>query len=89
LPAVAIGPTTVPLLVTGSVPVQLSLPEPPEAVQDVALAAFQVSVIDPPGANKVGLALNVIAGGAGGAEVATVRFWLAEPVPPGPAQVRV
>ena len=69
MPAVAIGPTTVPLLVTGSVPVQLSLPEPPDAVQDVALAAFQVSVIEPPGASNVGLALNVMAGGAGGAEV--------------------
>ena len=62
---------------------------PPDAVHDVEFAAFQVSVIEPPGASRVGLALNVIAGGAGGAEVATVRFWLAEPVPPGPAQVRV
>jgi hypothetical protein len=80
---------TVAALVTGSGPVQMSLPVPPLAVQTVALAAFQVNVVEPPGANVVGAALNVIAGGAGGAVEATCKVRLACPVPPGPLQVRV
>jgi hypothetical protein len=46
------------------VPLVASIPvQPPEAVQEVALVEFQVSVEAPPEATAVGLALSVAVGG--------------------------
>jgi hypothetical protein len=56
-------------------------------VQVVEFAAVQVIVLDPPGGMWVGWALKVMLGGAGGAELSTLRIRLSEPVPPGPEQV--
>jgi len=68
-------------------PLQPSAGAPPLAVQVVEFAAVQVIVLDPPGRMWVGWALKVMLGGAGGAELSTLRIRLSEPVPPGPEQV--
>jgi hypothetical protein len=60
-------------------------PQPPEAVHEVALLEFQVSVDVPPGAMTEGLTLN-IAVGVGGTFTVTVAV-ASELVPPGPVQI--
>ncbi len=64
----------------GNVPLQ-----PPEAVHEVALLEFHVSVDVPPGAITEGLTLNVAVGAVGDIKV-TVTVVI-ELVPPGPVQV--
>ena len=59
---------------------------PPEAVQDVALAEFQLSVEALPEVTELGLALKFTVGAVAGV-IATVVDWLVEP--PDPVQVRV
>jgi hypothetical protein len=49
VPADAIGPIVFPVLDVGTLPLHPSDPEPPLAAQLVALAAFQVNVMEPPG----------------------------------------
>ena len=67
----------------GSEPVQ-----PPDAVQDVALVEFQVSVDEPPGATLAGEALRLAVGAAGGGKGLTVIEAVAGGlVPPGPEHV--
>jgi len=61
--------------------------EPPLALQEVEFVAVQATVLDPPGRMWLGRALNAMVGGAGGAELSTLRIRLSEPVPPGPEQV--
>jgi hypothetical protein len=44
MPTSAVGPTTVPLLDVGSLPLQPSVPLPPPALQAVALVELHVKV---------------------------------------------
>ena len=74
VPVVLMGPIVTPLVVSGWLPLQPSLPVPPLAVQEVVLDVFQTNVIVPPGSTNRGEALNVMAGGAGGALVAAVSI---------------
>ena len=61
--------------------------QPPDAVHDVALVEFQVSVLLPPLATLVGDADNVTVGA--GVEAVTVTEVLPWPVPPAPVQLSV
>jgi hypothetical protein len=61
-----------------------SLPDhPPEAVQEVALVAFQVKVDTPPLTTLLGFALKVTVGAAD----VTATVVDCDPLPPGPVQV--
>jgi hypothetical protein len=76
----------VPLLDGASVPLQPSAPLPPLAAHDVALALFQVNVVEPPFSTEVGEAEKVlnVAGGA-----VTFNVAAASVLPPAPLQVNV
>ena len=89
MPALAIGPTTVPPLEAATAPPHPSLPAPLLAVQLVAFDVVQLSVVDWPAVMVVGNPLNVsiVAGGVT-APTATVTL-AGEPTPPGPEQTSV
>jgi hypothetical protein len=80
----------VPELEVPTVPLQPSVPEPPLAVQAVALVVDQDSVVPWPVCKDVAAALNELmdAPAPGGLVTLTV-VELGLPVPPGPVQVKV
>ena len=88
MPAVPTGPTLVPELATGTLPLHPSDPEPPLAVQEVAPLEIHVSTTDWPVCMAVGVAEKLeIDAGAG----LTVRVAVAvAPAPwPTPTQLSV
>jgi hypothetical protein len=89
VPAVLIGPTVVPLLDTGFEPFQPSAPVPPLAVQELAALVVQLSCVDWPTVNALGVAANEVMFAAGGALVTVTTAELVGLLPPGPVQVRV
>lgn len=62
--------------------------QPPEAVHVVALVTVQLSVVPPPLATVVGVALSVTDGNGGAAGGTTVTLTDCVAVPPAPEQVR-
>lgn len=73
------------ILVTTCVPlVAVLLVQPLSAVQDVALVADQVTVVEPPGPTELGLAETLMVGNGGATIVRDTAFCT---VPPGPVHV--
>jgi hypothetical protein len=90
LPGVVSGPMTAPVLDVGSVPAQLSDPEPPVAVQPVALLVCQLNTVEAPATRVLGKALKDAMAAAGGGAALTLRMTeLDGPGPVLPLQVNV
>ncbi len=81
-----IGPIGVPLLEAACDPVQPSVPVPPEAVHEEALAVVQAMVVFCPATMVLGtiVRLRIVAAGA-----VTVSSAVAVASPPGPLQISV
>jgi hypothetical protein len=78
------------VLEVATVPLQLSDPEPPVAVQLAALVVCQLSDVDSPVTKMLGSALNdTIEAAGGGALLTLTTTELGEPVPAVPEQVNV
>lgn len=74
MPAAVIGPTLVPALAVPTEPVQPSLPVPPLAVQEVALAEAQDSCVEPPTCREAGVATRFVTLAAGGEVAVTLTL---------------
>jgi hypothetical protein len=84
VPAVAIGPTVRATFAVDCAPDQPSEPDPPDAVQDVALAEVQLNTVDCPAVIVEGVADSevTVAAGVGATTVTTTDDgWLTPPVP--------
>jgi len=84
-----IGPTVVPVLDTGSAPLQPSEPSPPLAAHAVAPLVDQASDVDCPVSIVAGDAVNAVTLGAGGALATSTVTDSGALLPPGPVQVNV
>ena len=82
------GPIVTPLLDVGCVlPLHPSDPEPPPAVQDVALFDVQLRTIDPPAAMLFGVAVKLVTVAAGVTALTVTVTEVGPLEPPAPTQV--
>jgi hypothetical protein len=89
VPVLGKGPTDVPVLEGATVPVQASVPLPPEAVQEVALLVLHARDEDCPTGTLTGLAANEPMLAAGVALFTVTSTEAGALAPPGPVQLSV
>jgi hypothetical protein len=88
-PMPLIGPTALPVLDTGTMPLQPSAPVPPLAAHAVAPLLDQANEVDCPVCTVVGEAVKELMPGTGGAAATSTVTEVGALLPPGPVQVSV